>query len=427
MQFRAGPSLWLLVAVFASGLLACGTADRGSVASPGEPSAPAAESGATTARFRMVGPSGEQVGVVDLPTGEHRVRSTPGPDNPDPLTELVVGGNRFRGRPEWPSGPRWIVYPLHETDPAAGRYQLDPIAVIDDLRASSTTVEELGSGRVRGEPTAAFRLTLQPGAEVPGMLLPSRLVPEVMTIDVDAEGRLRRAIAEDRTTTAVWTTEVELWDFGVSAELVAPDPADVVGHDDPRSVRILAGVGPDGRRSGTSDALMGYLLTGSFAKVAEGQWEHVTWEVWAAPAVRDETCRTFELDPLPAVDLNGVVHTAAVHRNGVTATCALAPGVTGDQRPVEVLSFGLGSDPWYWYLAGYAAPGIEELEFEMEDGSVLSVPVDARSGLFTLFDTDLRPIAEIRGQTGEASVRCAVEGDDVDEWFPIVMCSTDHG
>lgn len=427
MQLRGGRSSWVLAPILLLvGLTACGPGSRDHEA--GRDEAPGGgQSGerapATTARFRMVDAAGSSTheGIVDYRNGEHLVRTRPGPDDWNPMTVLTVGGNRFVGRPDREIGPRWVASaPGSQIGLLTERFRFDPVGIVEDLRRSSTAIAEVGSGAVRGESTTTLRLELRPDAEMPWVLLPTP-VPSVLLLDVDGQGRLRRLATEP-----AGTTTVELWDFGVRGGLVPPDPADVVDRTDPRSIPILAGIGPDGRRA-DRDGLLDYLLTGPFARVTEGRWEHVSWEVWAAPSVRGETCRTLEFDPLPAFALHSpIAPTGAVHRNGVGAMCAPPPGLIGEARPIELLSFGTNWDPPWWYLAGYAAPGVTVLDFEMEDGRMLSIPVDPASGLFVLFDTGPRPVAEIRAAAGDAAVVCTVEQDYEDEWFPYLLCRVER-
>jgi hypothetical protein len=138
-------------------------------------------------------------------------------------------------------------------DPAGPRQVNDPLWPLDALFGAGD-VAEIGTGDVRGAAATRYRLAIdlaKADAALPaGVTVPagpyrrlSRIPAEVW---LDADGLARRiavnAEPETRDGTPTWTI-VELWDFGVPADITPPSPDDVVS---PREASRDAGAGrPD--------------------------------------------------------------------------------------------------------------------------------------------------------------------------------------
>lgn len=134
-------------------------------------------------------------------------------------------------------GDNWTAFFLG--DPEGPRTVNDPLWPLDAL-FGVTDAAQIGTDEVRGVPTVRYRaridLARADAALAAGVTVPvgpyralSQLTAEVW---LDSAGRSRRiAVAAELTAAdgqaATWSV-VELWDFGVLADIVPPSPADVV-------------------------------------------------------------------------------------------------------------------------------------------------------------------------------------------------------
>ena len=192
-------------------------------------------------------------GVVDFLTGALQLVEVTGSA---PFTLLVTAdGGTFVGRDA-------IHRPVLGARARCGRQASEPdrprLARRGPPRLAASRVDDAGSGDSHGDVTTRFRLVLPAG--VPDSLPISRFVtksPATATIDVDAQGRLRKILvvpdnpeppgAGDGSGGIVFqpvyaTWSLELWDFGVEAAVTAPAPDDVVElNADDRSDAILEG------------------------------------------------------------------------------------------------------------------------------------------------------------------------------------------
>ena len=132
----------------------------------------------------------------------------------------------------------------------------DPLWPLDALSGARDAVE-IGAGEVRGVAAVRYRVTvdlaqadaaLPAGVTVPGG--PYRALSQIPAeVWLDSAGRARRiAVVTERPAgddqVPVWSI-VELWDFGVPAGIVPPDPADLVS---PRQAYGEAPAGPASSR-----------------------------------------------------------------------------------------------------------------------------------------------------------------------------------
>jgi hypothetical protein len=131
----------------------------------------------------------------------------------------------------------WTIF--GRPDPGGPRGPNDPLWPLDALFGANEDAAAVGPDAVRGEPATRFRLTvdlaradaaLPAGVSVPGgpYRSLSRLSAEVW---LDEAGRARRiAVNGDPAEPAeaqIWSI-VELWDFGVAADIVPPGPGEVL-------------------------------------------------------------------------------------------------------------------------------------------------------------------------------------------------------
>lgn len=124
-------------------------------------------------------------------------------------------------------------------DPAGPRGVNDPLWPLDALFGARDAVE-IGAGTVREVPTTHYRLTIdlaQADAALPaGVTVPAgpyRALSQIPgEVWLDADGRARRiAVSTGQLATdddaPAWSI-LELWDFGVPADITPPSPDDVV-------------------------------------------------------------------------------------------------------------------------------------------------------------------------------------------------------
>jgi hypothetical protein len=124
-------------------------------------------------------------------------------------------------------------------DPGGPLGPYDPLWPLDALFGASDDAVEIGPVAVRGVPTTRYRLTVDLGradAALPaGVSVPpgpyralSQMPAEVW---LDSAGLARRiSVSSEPATTAdkqVWSI-VELWDFGVTADITPPGPDEVL-------------------------------------------------------------------------------------------------------------------------------------------------------------------------------------------------------
>ena len=140
-------------------------------------------------------------------------------------------------------------------DPGGPRGPNDPLWPLDALFGASGDAVEIGSEAVRGVPATRYRLTvdlaradaaLPAGVSVPaGPYRSLRALPAEVWLD--AAGLARRISVNSEPTAAadaqVWSI-VELWDFGVAADITPPGPDEVLA---PAEAYHLAEEDPPGR------------------------------------------------------------------------------------------------------------------------------------------------------------------------------------
>ena len=134
-------------------------------------------------------------------------------------------------------GANWTGFSLG--DPGGPRGVNDPLWPLDALFGARDAVEA-GAGSVRGVPATRYRLTIdlaRADAALPaGVTVPDgpyrRLSQIPAELWLDAEGLARRIAVLTNPTggaggTPMWSV-VELWDFGVLADITPPAPGEVV-------------------------------------------------------------------------------------------------------------------------------------------------------------------------------------------------------
>lgn len=132
---------------------------------------------------------------------------------------------------------RWTGFFL--ADPGGPRGPNDPLWPLDALFGASDDAVEIGPEAVRGVPATRYRLSIdlaRADAALPaGISVPagpyrslSRLPAEAW---LDAAGLARRISVNSEPTAAadaqVWSI-VELWDFGVAADITPPGPGELL-------------------------------------------------------------------------------------------------------------------------------------------------------------------------------------------------------
>jgi hypothetical protein len=134
-------------------------------------------------------------------------------------------------------GGRWTGFFL--ADPGGPRGPNDPLWPLDALFGANGDVVEIGSEAVRGVPATHYRLTvdlaradaaLPAGVSVPaGPYRSLRALPAEVWLD--AAGLARRISVKSEPTAVadaqVWSI-VELWDFGVAADITPPGPDEIL-------------------------------------------------------------------------------------------------------------------------------------------------------------------------------------------------------
>jgi hypothetical protein len=162
----------------------------------------------------------------------HRVDDPGTPDLSRPSEMIYDGANAY----VLVAG-RWTGFFL--TDPGGPRGPNDPLWPLDALSGANGDAVEVGHEAVRGVSATRYRLTVdlaQADAALPaGVSVPSgpyrslRALPAEVWLD--AAGLARRISVNSEPTAAadaqVWSI-VELWDFGVAADITPPGPDEVL-------------------------------------------------------------------------------------------------------------------------------------------------------------------------------------------------------
>jgi hypothetical protein len=374
-------------------------------------------------------------GVVDFESGDSELRSGPaGSALEDGIVIRMVGNDVFLGATSSEaSGGTWVRLPTPADAEALG-VVFDPESIVGELTRASGDLRATGEGEVRGDATTTYRFDLRSGSR----LLPLMGVPAdtsvTATIEVDHQGRLRRLVVEPhhpgaRTDTGVESfqypvperSELQLWDFGVDVNVDNLPHDAVVDFDDPAAADALARIFEPFERANDVAVDAPEMETaepaGPFAKVAEGRWEDVAWQVWQAPAADDHVCHSIILRPPPYEGLPGTIRTDAGSpglgdASGDTYSCGPEADLFERGDPVQVIT-GSSRDADYWSMLGTAAPEISSLQIELNDGEIIDVPVDPASHVFALFSHAPLTIDKVIPDAGSiASIECEPEEDD---------------
>jgi hypothetical protein len=163
----------------------------------------------------------------------------------DGITATLTGaGEREQSEMIYDGANAYIRVADHWTgfflvDPAGPRGPNDPLWPLDALFGAADDAVEIGPEAVRGVPATRYRLAVdmaRADAALPGgVSVPSgpyrsllRLPAEVW---LDAAGLARRISVNSEPTAAaeaqVWSI-IELWDFGVDADITPPGPGEVL-------------------------------------------------------------------------------------------------------------------------------------------------------------------------------------------------------
>ena len=131
-------------------------------------------------------------------------------------------------------GGSWTGFFL--ADPSGPRGPNDPLWPLDALFGASDAVE-IGPEAVRGVPATRYRVTVdlaRADAALPaGVSVPSgpyrslRALPAEVWLDAAGLARRISVNSEPVTADAVWSI-VELWDFGVAADITPPGPDELL-------------------------------------------------------------------------------------------------------------------------------------------------------------------------------------------------------
>jgi hypothetical protein len=192
-------------------------------------------------------------GVADLATRRARVSQSPfftdgataalaGHRDHDPGagdhsedSEMVYDGANAYVR----VGGSWTGFFL--TDAAGPRGPNDPLWPLDALFGASGDAAEIGSEAVRGVPATRYRVTVdlaRADAALPaGVSVPSgpyrslRALPAQVWLDAAGLARRISVNSEPASADSVWSI-VELWDFGVAADITPPGPDELLAPAD---------------------------------------------------------------------------------------------------------------------------------------------------------------------------------------------------
>ena len=132
-------------------------------------------------------------------------------------------------------GGSWTGFYL--ADPGGPRGPNDPLWPLDALFGASGGTVEIGPEAVRGVPATRYRLTVdlaRADAALPaGVSVPSgpyrslRALPAEVWLDAAGLARRISVNSEPASADAVWSI-VELWDFGVAADITPPGPDELL-------------------------------------------------------------------------------------------------------------------------------------------------------------------------------------------------------
>lgn len=150
----------------------------------------------------------------------------------EPQEMVYDGANAY-----WHVGDRWTGFFLGDRD--GPRTVNDPLWPLDAMFGAQNAVE-VGAEEVRGVPVTRYRVRIdlaRADAALPaGVTVPTGPYRELSQVPaevwLDSAGQCRRiAVATERTAgddqVPIWSI-VELWDFGVHADIVPQSPAEVV-------------------------------------------------------------------------------------------------------------------------------------------------------------------------------------------------------
>jgi hypothetical protein len=155
----------------------------------------------------------------------------PGAPDLSPDSEMVYDGANAYTR----VGGRWTGFFL--ADPGGPRGPNDPLWPLDALFGASDDAVEIGQEAVRGVPATHYRVTvdlaradaaLPAGVSVPaGPYRSLRALPAEVWLDAAGLARRISVNSEPAAAESVWSI-VELWDFGVAADITPPGPDEVL-------------------------------------------------------------------------------------------------------------------------------------------------------------------------------------------------------
>ncbi len=165
-------------------------------------------------------------GATAALTAGHR-DDDPGTRGPSGDSEMIYDGANAYVR----VGGRWTGFFL--ADPGGPRGPNDPLWPLDALFGASGDAVEIGPEAVRGVPVTRYRVTVdlaRADAALPaGVSVPSgpyrslRALPAEVWLDAAGLARRISVNSEPAAADSVWSI-VELWDFGVAADITPPAP-----------------------------------------------------------------------------------------------------------------------------------------------------------------------------------------------------------
>jgi hypothetical protein len=146
-------------------------------------------------------------------------------------SEMIYDGSNAYVR----VGGSWTGFFL--ADPGGPRGPNDPLWPLDALFGASGDAVEIGPEAVRGVPVTRYRVTVdlaRADAALPaGVSVPSgpyrslRALPAEVWLDAAGLARRISVNSEPAAADSVWSI-VELWDFGVAADITPPDPDELL-------------------------------------------------------------------------------------------------------------------------------------------------------------------------------------------------------
>jgi hypothetical protein len=165
-------------------------------------------------------------------TKQHRAADDEPAQPPEPQEMIYDGGNGYIHVAD-----QWTGFYLDNRD--GPRTVNDPLWPLDALFGARNAVE-IGTDHVRGTATTHYRVTidlaradetLPAGVSVPQG--PYRALSQIdAEVWLDPAGRARRIAVKTVTTSSrdrepIWSI-VELWDFGIAADISVPGPGEIV-------------------------------------------------------------------------------------------------------------------------------------------------------------------------------------------------------